>query len=506
MGDLWLQQPGFVEEILGHQAVVDGMGLDVDLIQELHSQHPQWQHDPLALFIVTASMQLALYTHLAANLKLQCDSVLGHSLGELLCAAVQLDLPTAAALEMAAAMGKFACRQRGLMLAVATSASELDKTLPSTVHVACINSLASTTLASRDPKAIIKLKKTLNEQGILTSVLDTAWSALHIGGVDASTQQLQSELESIFIKYHIPSQPIQWRSSVPTHNGYFDPTYLVHCMCEPVDFLATVDNVSKDSKDVIYLELAPHSILTKALTSLVHESSVCVPLILKHDQTGSLGAACGELFVRGCIDTVPAAWLEHAESIDTAAVVRRDASFLDRHLAQVADWSNLSPPTSCLQALLHRVLPIAMSHPELHDIPKYSLDGIDGAMIEMNLRFVTQAVLVNEPMTFKTRAEHVVQGYADNCFKPLASAKLVTVTACTSEQQQDAMYAEARSLAAQVVIASSAGKLWPGVVEAIATNFKEACQLQVCLGPRQCVAMLTKMKSLTRHNSSAWHQ
>eukprot|EP00730_Choanoeca_flexa_P019125 TRINITY_DN9334_c1_g1_i1.p1 TRINITY_DN9334_c1_g1~~TRINITY_DN9334_c1_g1_i1.p1 ORF type:complete len:643 (+),score=164.45 TRINITY_DN9334_c1_g1_i1:262-1929(+) len=501
MGRYWMQHDAFCQHIDQLQAVIDTLSVNCNLEHELLSLSPSWQEDPEVLFVVTVCMNLALHNFLSATLDLNAHRVVGHSLGELLCAAVALHLDDAAVVEMAVAMGRFAKAQRGLMMAVGADFDDIqDLLLDYDVHLACVNGPDSVTVASRNPRDLVKLKHVLNGKDILTKFIDTAWSALHIGSVGSSEDDLYCDLAAIFDKHGLDDLHVTWRSTVTGHVGLFDAAYLTKCLVTCVD--ATSMGQAGD-EPALFVELGPHGILTNTIASQLEPHSACMPLLDKRDVPSSLAQALGILFVHAFIDSVPSDWMVRSSGVDASKLLSMQASFIDRHVGDSLPVVDTATASCSLEVLLQRALPVALAHDELHIIPSTGLTDEDGYVLDCEVRSSSQAVLSNDATAIKLRSRRLLQASLQATGEVVAALQLQEVTAChVADTQRDMQ--QNGGLLTRLVVSKGLAELLPEVVQAMSTTFQDGCRLQICVGQEQCVAVAMRMRRLSRRVSCDW--
>ncbi|MBF6327047.1 type I polyketide synthase [Nocardia transvalensis] len=235
--------------------------------------------------------------------------MLGHSLGELVCATVAgvFELPDA--LKLVVARGKImAAAPAGSMLAVSVGADKLAERLPDDVWLAADNS-ATRCVVAGSPAAVGRFAEVLSTDGIASSALPVA-HAFHTPLMDEAATRFAEVVGSV--ERQAPREPF-WSNltGAPiTAEQATDPEYWARQMTSTVRFREASEGLVGRHQNVVGLEVGPG----KSLVSFLRTADRGVPTV------ASAGTAPGgRPAAASIVEAAGRLWLTGVE-VDFAAV------------------------------------------------------------------------------------------------------------------------------------------------------------------------------------------
>jgi polyene macrolide polyketide synthase len=236
-------------------------------VEQTHSRLDDTDVAQPAIFAI----QIAL-TALWRSWGIEPDAVMGHSVGEVAAAVVAGALRLEDGVEVVYHRGRIMQRSKGLgkMAAVGLSIGEVERCLSGYEHeisVAAVNGPKSTVL-SGDPEVLNGLIESLKDQRVSCKVLPIDF-AFHAPQMDQHRSEILKWLPDRQVSK--PSIPIV--STVTgrfSETGMFGAGYWWQNVRQTVRFADGVDTLLERGITV-FLEVAPHPVLSEAMTSCVAE-------------------------------------------------------------------------------------------------------------------------------------------------------------------------------------------------------------------------------------------
>jgi acyl transferase domain-containing protein len=230
----------------------DGLAADAEATQALLNQTRYAQP---ALFAVEYAL-----AKLWMDWGIQPRIMLGHSLGEYVCACLAGTLSRADAIRLVLARARLMqSLPAGAMLAVTMDAEMTRRYLGDAVWLAAHNAREQVVFAGT-PEAIAALQATLAAEGIEVRPLRTS-HAFHSGLVEPALAAFEAEVR----KVRLQAPTIPWISNITGRaieaSEATDPRYWVRHMREPVRFCAGLDALAADGDD-LWLEVGPGQTLS----------------------------------------------------------------------------------------------------------------------------------------------------------------------------------------------------------------------------------------------------
>ncbi|KAG9250059.1 uncharacterized protein F5Z01DRAFT_731189 [Emericellopsis atlantica] len=319
--ELTLHQPVFRQSMLKSEAVLQRLGAEWNLVEELSRDGETSRVGQAEISQPsTTAIQIAL-VDLLKTFNVLPNFVVGHSSGEIAAAYAAEALDHESALEISFRRGFMsqaysrANSSKGAMMAVGLGDEDAQRYISQTrkglVCVACVNSPVSTTI-SGDEAAIDELKQILDEESIFNRKLkvDTAYHSHHMKKVAGEY------LESIaHIKARTPNPAIKFYSSVTVAHKTeaFDAQYWVDNLVSPVRFGNALELLCREqlagvetSALTMFTEIGPHGALAgpvrqtiKSLDLSGFKSNYVSTLARGRDAMSSVLEATGKLWEFG---------------------------------------------------------------------------------------------------------------------------------------------------------------------------------------------------------------
>ncbi|KAJ7572119.1 hypothetical protein C8J56DRAFT_993487 [Mycena floridula] len=276
---------------------------------------------PISIILPSiAIFQMALYD-LVTSMGIIPEIVVGHSAGETAVLYASGAATKAMALELAVIRGRVLSSleaEGGTMAALSCSAEraselitmELASNPGSTLDIACYNSPSDVAIAGH-ARALKSLVELAQSQGILGRMIRTN-VPIHSSMVDACKEQYLAEVGELFDRYSGPHIPTLTTFSTLTGQHWtnnYDAEYFWQGTRNPVMFSSTMSSIQK-SADCIFVEIAPHPVLSAYLTTICGATSHVLSLV-RRPKAGSpsteyIGVLdfCGQLTMHGsnCVD------------------------------------------------------------------------------------------------------------------------------------------------------------------------------------------------------------
>jgi amino acid adenylation domain-containing protein len=253
-----------------------------------------------ALFVVSYAL-----AELWRSFGVAPSAMLGHSVGELVCAVLAGVMRFEDALSVVAARGRIMQDlPSGAMLSVRMPAHEvvslLDKFALRRATIACVNAPVQCVVAGEHAE-IERLQRILVEQGAAFRPLRTS-HAFHSAMMDPVVPLLRARLADV----QLSAPAIPFVSTVTgtwiTAEQAQDPAYWAQQARLPVQFASAV-KVLIDSEDTVLLEVGPRSTLATLTRQQLRDRStqVCVSSMgdVERDAAASLLSAAGRLWTLG---------------------------------------------------------------------------------------------------------------------------------------------------------------------------------------------------------------
>ncbi|XP_025419053.1 fatty acid synthase-like [Sipha flava] len=286
MGSQWagmveglLQLEPFARTIKKAADILLGQGLD--LMSILNSKDDATFDNVLNSAVSITTVQVALVDLLRA-IGIEADGLIGHSVGELICAYVDGSF----SFEQTILTSFLRARSimdskliKGSMAAIGLSWEETKKRLPSDLVAACHNSEDSVTI-SGPPNCVSEFVKTCKTQNIFAKEVNSSGFAFHSKYIANAEPKLRQCLEKILITPKPRSS--RWISSSIPEEFWNTPLaqmssidYHVNNLLSPVLFHEALAHIPKDA---IVIEIAPHALLQAILKRSLGPENVCVGL------------------------------------------------------------------------------------------------------------------------------------------------------------------------------------------------------------------------------------
>jgi fatty acid synthase len=269
--------PIFAESIERCHKILSKKGLDLKTI--ISSNEKSLFDDVLNSYVSIISIEIAL-TNVLKSLGLTPDFIIGHSVGEIGCAygdgCWTEEETILAAYERGVASNESKSID-GLMAAVGLNYKDVEKSLPSSIDIACHNGIDSTTVSGPRndvEKYVIELK----EKNIFAKEVESSGNALHSRYITKMGENLLKRLRGVIKNPKERSE--KWlSSSYPEsmwnmrESQFSSAEYHTKNLLNPVLFEEVTDMLPKNS---ITIEIAPHallkSILKRSLKDGIHLS------------------------------------------------------------------------------------------------------------------------------------------------------------------------------------------------------------------------------------------
>ncbi|KAK0714128.1 hypothetical protein B0T26DRAFT_874079 [Lasiosphaeria miniovina] len=313
--------PVFADAIKRADAALRAVGADFSILEEL-SRDKKTSKVGLAHISqpICSAVQLAL-TELLASFGIKPTAVTGHSSGEIGAAyaagAMTFDSAMAAAYyrgQSIIALKKAHPDLKGSMMAVGAGAEELGPMLKSLnmksgaeAVVACENSPSSTTL-SGDEEAIDEVAKLFQEKGVFNRKLfvDVAYHSPHMRLI---AKEYLDNIRHIEAPKEMKASTVEFYSSLRGCKiglNELGPDYWVDNLTQAVRFSTSLQQLCKDHKPNILIEVGPHAALKgpimqtlKKLGAAASKISYLPTLMRDQDATKTCLEMAGQLFMRG---------------------------------------------------------------------------------------------------------------------------------------------------------------------------------------------------------------
>lgn len=230
-------------------------------------------------FVGICCIQIALIDILRA-VELPVDYLIGHSVGELVCAYADRSMTLSETIMCAYWRGKISCDEPhidGLMAAVGMGYADIKDQLPAGIYVACHNSSTSCTLSG--PKdSMERFVAELQSKNVFAKMVNTCRLAYHSPYIRGMQMKFLKELEQTIDEPKLRSE--KWLStSVPKEcwhlpeARYSSAEYHLNNLLNPVLFEETLRHVPSNA---MFIEIAPcglmQPILKRELPNAIHIS------------------------------------------------------------------------------------------------------------------------------------------------------------------------------------------------------------------------------------------
>ncbi|KAL7042296.1 hypothetical protein ACKWTF_001098 [Chironomus riparius] len=302
MGADLLNIPIFAETINYCHDILAPKGIDLKHI--ITSPDKSLFNNVLHSYVGIISIEIAL-TNILKALGIKPDYIIGHSVGEIGCAygdgcwTMQETILAAYARGIASYESKSV---NGAMAAVGMNFRDVEKTLPSTIDIACHNGIDSTTI-SGPVKAVREYIEKLKEKNIFAKEVESSGMALHSRYIKEMGVDLLKRLKEVIKNPKKRSE--RWISSTYSENEWSVNPESQFCSAEyhtknllnPVLFEEVTEIVPKNS---LTIEIAPHGLLKSILKRSIKDG-VHISLTRRDNKEGCslLMDSLGKLFQNG---------------------------------------------------------------------------------------------------------------------------------------------------------------------------------------------------------------
>nr|XP_050029751.1 fatty acid synthase-like [Dermacentor andersoni] len=283
-----------------HEMLLGEVG--VDLIDLVTSDDPR---DPTMVspFVAIVAIQVALVDTLRA-MGLQPDGILGHSVGEIVCAYADGGLTAKQAVLCSYWRGR--CTElgnlpKGSMAAVGLTWEEAARRCPPDVYPACHNAEDSVTV-SGPAEAVAKMVAELKAENVFAREVNSLDVAFHSPHVESIGAAIHMALLKVVPEPKPRSE--RWISSSVPESRWKEPSsqqcsaeYHTKNFLGPVLFREALMHVPEDA---ILVEIGPHCLLQAILRRAVGPRASCVGLMKRHaDNLASFLGSLGRLHTLG---------------------------------------------------------------------------------------------------------------------------------------------------------------------------------------------------------------
>ncbi|CAG9772141.1 unnamed protein product [Ceutorhynchus assimilis] len=255
--------------------------------------------------ISITAMQIAL-TDILKTIGIEPDFIVGHSMGEIVCAyadgAITSDEAMLIAYNRSCAV--LECNiAEGAMAAIGLSWEEARVKCPPEIDLACHNSIDSVTVAG-PPEAVKKLVADLHADNIFAKIIHSSKTAFHSKYIANAEPLVKRKLEPIITSPKHRSS--RWISTSIPELAWSTPLvqtcgseYFINNLLNPVLFHEALMHVPKNST---VIEIAPSALLSSILRKTFGKSATVISLVKKdHDDNISfLTSALGKIYTAGC--------------------------------------------------------------------------------------------------------------------------------------------------------------------------------------------------------------
>jgi amino acid adenylation domain-containing protein/non-ribosomal peptide synthase protein (TIGR01720 family) len=281
--------------------------LGLDLRQLLYPASPDDEAAAGRALQQTALAQPALFSVEYALLKLwerwgvRPAALIGHSLGEYVCACAAGVMELEAALELVCARGRLMqSAAPGAMLAVPLSAAAVRRRLHDAIEIAAINAPESCVIGGPH-SAIAAFAADLRTEGIEPQGLNVS-HAFHSAAMDA----ILTDFAAAVRRHRLRPPETPYVSNLTgdwiRDDEATDPDYYVRHVRKPVRFADGLNRLLGDHPDAILLEVGPGQALTQAARRCAPDAT-CLPSLPSPrrglDDDAVLHATVGRLWTRG---------------------------------------------------------------------------------------------------------------------------------------------------------------------------------------------------------------
>jgi fatty acid synthase len=276
---------------------------NIDLMNLLLETKVDAMQSPFNSFIAIAAIQIAL-VDLLNELDIRPDGVIGHSIGELVCAYADGCITAEETILIAYWRGK--ClednnKTKGMMAAVGMSWDEIQQRCPENVFAACHNAEDSVTISGEE-NSIQSFVNKLIEDNIFARKVDSSGVAFHCPLINSIAEPLLIKLQNIIPSNRIRSS--KWISSTYSQSEcnshkakYASPQYFVDNLILPALFY---DALKRIPKNAITIEISPHHLLQPILKRNLGSDITYIPLMKKNSNNMKLLlSSIGHLYTLG---------------------------------------------------------------------------------------------------------------------------------------------------------------------------------------------------------------
>ncbi|KAN0018800.1 hypothetical protein ACTFIU_008733 [Dictyostelium citrinum] len=256
------------------------------ILEKLRNADSKSIHHPMIAQPAMSMFNISLF-ELYKHWGVEASIIVGHSLGEIpasYCSGM-INLDTLCYLVYHRSISQTKTHANGRMLSINISADqyfEQYSTQYPDIEIACFNSPTSIVVAGNEQK-LNEISEILKEKGIFSAMLGSL-SSFHT----SSQNQVKDDIVNKHFDSKEPEIPIF--SSVTTNlfnsvTSPFNSNYVFDNIVNPVKFSQTISNLYKHielnqlSKDVVFIELAPHPTLQFYLKQMIpkpidHDDSI----------------------------------------------------------------------------------------------------------------------------------------------------------------------------------------------------------------------------------------
>ena len=223
---------------------------DFDLMAILTKTETKIMECPLNAFVGLAAIQIALVDVLK-ELDLSPDGIVGHSVGELVCAYADECLTSEEVMRIAYWRGKCIkdeLKTRGRMAAIGLSIEELRPRLGADVFIACHNSEDSVTVSGLEC-AVKSFVDQMSSEDVFARSVDSSGIAFHSPLIDSIAKTLMAKLSAILPMPRVKSS--KWLSTTyeqsDERSRCLSAQFLTDNLILPVLFNDALKRIPKDA-------------------------------------------------------------------------------------------------------------------------------------------------------------------------------------------------------------------------------------------------------------------
>lgn len=269
----------------------------IDLMDLLTNPKQNISDSVMKAFLTIASVQIALID-LLEELDVKPNGIIGHSIGELVCAYADGCLTKEETISIAYWRAKSiesSPATNGSMAAIGLGAKDAKPLCPNTVFIACNNADDSVTVAG-DDQSISDFVQNLKSKNIFAANVDSSGIAFHSPLMYSVGEEMTTQVKKVMPNTRTMSS--RWISSnYNNQSKTISAHYFVDNLLYPIRFN---ESLKKIPKNAIVIEISPHCLLQSILKRSLGPDVSYVPMMRKNDDNANLLlSAIGTLYTLG---------------------------------------------------------------------------------------------------------------------------------------------------------------------------------------------------------------